>query len=62
MQSKIKKKKKIQKGALHQRARPPVFSGLNRVEVLVLLLPHGRRREFLAFGGQVGPVILGGLH
>jgi hypothetical protein len=30
--------------------------------MLVLLLPHGRRREFLAWDGQIGPVILGGLH
>jgi hypothetical protein len=30
------------------------------VKVLVLLLPHVRWREFLAWDGQIGPVILGG--
>jgi hypothetical protein len=30
------------------------------VEVLVLLLPCGKWREFLAWDGQIGPVILGG--
>jgi hypothetical protein len=32
------------------------------VKVLVLLLPHGRWREFLPWDGQIKPVILGGLH
>jgi hypothetical protein len=41
------KKKKPQEGALHWKSRPPVSTGLNRVEMLVLPLPHGRRREFL---------------
>jgi hypothetical protein len=36
--------------------------GVNRVEMLVLLLPHFRRKEFLPWDGQIGPVILGGLH
>jgi hypothetical protein len=54
--------KKTQKGALHWKLRPPVFIGLNRVEILVLLLPHGRQREFLAWDGQIGPVILGKPH
>jgi hypothetical protein len=31
---------KTQKGTVHWKSRPPVFLGLNRVEVLVLLLPH----------------------
>jgi hypothetical protein len=30
--------------------------------MLVLLLPYGRWREFLAWDGQIGPVILGELH
>jgi hypothetical protein len=54
-------KKKIQKGTLHWSSRPPVFIGVNRVEMLVLLLPHVRQREFLAWDGQIGPVILGGV-
>jgi hypothetical protein len=32
------------------------------VEVLVLLLPHVGWKEFLPWDGQIGPVILGGLH
>jgi hypothetical protein len=60
--SKAKLKKTKQKGTLHWRSRPPVFIGLNRMEMLVLLLPHVRLREFLAWDGQIGPVILGGLH
>jgi hypothetical protein len=55
-------KKKPQKGALHWKSRPPVFTGLNRVEMLVLLLPHVGWREFWAWDVQIGPVILGGLH
>jgi hypothetical protein len=31
------------------------------VEILVLLPPHGRQRDFLAWDGQIGPVILGGV-
>jgi hypothetical protein len=57
------KKKKDQsapsKGALHWKSRPPVFIGVNRVKMLVLLLPHVRQREFLAWDGQLGSVILG---
>jgi hypothetical protein len=34
--------------------------GVNRVEMLVLLLPHDRQREFLVWDVQIGPVILGG--
>jgi hypothetical protein len=34
------KKRKTQKGALHLKSRPPVFIGLNRMEVLVLFLAH----------------------
>jgi hypothetical protein len=30
--------------------------------VLVLLPPHGRWREFLLWDGQIGPVILRGIH
>jgi hypothetical protein len=30
----------LQKGALHWKLRPPVFIGVTRVEMLVLLLPH----------------------
>jgi hypothetical protein len=56
------KKEKLKKGALHWRSRPPVFIGVNRVEMLFLLLPHVRQRKFLAWDGQIGPVILGGLH
>jgi hypothetical protein len=56
------KKKKTQKRALHWRSRPPVFISVNRVEMLVLLLPHVRRREFLAWDGQTEPVVLGVLH
>jgi hypothetical protein len=52
------KKKKTQKGALHWKSRPPVFIGHKRVEMLVLLLPHVRWREFLAWDSQIGPVIL----
>jgi hypothetical protein len=36
------KKKKTQKGVLHWKSRPPVSIGFNRVEMLVLLLPHGK--------------------
>jgi hypothetical protein len=57
--NRIKKKKETQKGALHWRSRLPVFIGVNRVEILVLLLPYGRQREFLAWDSQIGPVILG---
>jgi hypothetical protein len=32
------------------------------MELLVLLLPHDRWRGFLAWYGQIGPVILRGLH
>jgi hypothetical protein len=53
-------KKKPQKGTLHRKSKLPVFTGLNRVEVLVLLLPHVGWREFLPWDGQIGPVILGG--
>jgi hypothetical protein len=53
----IEKKKK---NPLHWKSRPPVFIGLNRVEVLALLLPHVGWREFLPWDGQIGPVILGG--
>jgi hypothetical protein len=56
---KKKEKNKTQKGTLHWRSRPPVFIGVNRVEMLVLLFPYVRRREFLAWDGQIGPVILG---
>jgi hypothetical protein len=57
-----KKKKKNSKGALHWRSRRPILLGVNRVEVLVLLLPHVRQREFLAWDGQIGPIISGKLH
>jgi hypothetical protein len=40
--------------------RPPVFIGLNRLEMLVLFLPHVGWREFLPWDVQIGPVILGG--
>jgi hypothetical protein len=53
---------KTQKGALHWKSRPPVFIGVNRVKMLVLLLPHDRQREFLDWDGQIGHVILGGFH
>jgi hypothetical protein len=53
-------KKKTQKGVLYWRSRPPVFIGVNKVEMLVLLLSHVGRREFLAWDDQIGPVILGG--
>jgi hypothetical protein len=55
-------KKKTQKRTLNWKSRPPVFTGFNRVEVLVLFLPHVGWREFLAWNGQIGPVILAGLH
>jgi hypothetical protein len=58
----IKKKIKTQKGALYRKSIPPVFIGLNRQEMLVLLLPHGRQREFLPWDGQTGPIMLGGFH
>jgi hypothetical protein len=45
-----------------KKKRPPVFIGVKRVEMLVLLLPHVRQREFLTWDGQIGPVILWGLH
>jgi hypothetical protein len=54
------RKKKPQKGAQHWKSRPPVFIELKRVEMLVLLLPNGRQREFLAWVVQIGLVILGG--
>jgi hypothetical protein len=44
-------RKKTQKGALHWRSRPAVFIRVNGIE-----------REVLAWDGQIGPVILGGLH
>jgi hypothetical protein len=47
---------------LHCMSRAPVSIGLNRVKVLVLLIPHVGWREFLPWIGQIGPVILGGLH
>jgi hypothetical protein len=53
------KNKKLRK---EHYTRPPVFIGLNRVEMLVLLIPHVRQMEFLAWDDQIGPVILGGLH
>jgi hypothetical protein len=56
------KKKKNSKGALYWRSRPPVFIGVNKVVMLVLFLPHVRQREFLAWDGQISPIILGGLH
>jgi hypothetical protein len=37
-------------------------SWLNRVEVLVLLLPHVGWRDFLPWDVHIRPVILGGLH
>jgi hypothetical protein len=40
-------KKKELKKPLHWKSSPSVFIGLNRVEVLVLLLPH--------VGGNLGP-------
>jgi hypothetical protein len=58
----IRERKKTFKGALHWRSRPPVFIGVNRVEMLVPPLPHGRWKEFLVWDGQIGPVILGELH
>jgi hypothetical protein len=58
----IKKIRTTQKGALHWKSRPPVSIGLSRMEMLVLLLSHGRWREFLLWDGQIEPVILGGLH
>jgi hypothetical protein len=51
--------KKTKKEALHWKSRPPVFIGLNRVKVLVLILPHVGWREFLPWDAQIGPVILG---
>jgi hypothetical protein len=42
------KTKYKRKGAVLWMSRPPVFIGVHRVEMLVLLLPHGRQREFLA--------------
>jgi hypothetical protein len=59
---KAKLKKKTQKVALYWMSRPPVFIGVNKVEMLVLLLPHVGQREFLAWDCQSGPVILGELH
>jgi uncharacterized membrane protein YkvI len=56
----FKKKEKLKKEH-HWKSRPPVFIGLNRVEVLGLLLPHVGRREFLPWDIQIGSVILGGL-
>jgi hypothetical protein len=32
------------------------------MEMLVLLLPHGRQKEFLDWDVQIGPAILRGLH
>jgi hypothetical protein len=40
------KKKKTQKGALHWRSRPPVFIGINRVEMLVLSFHMSDRGNF----------------
>jgi hypothetical protein len=37
------------------------FFGINRVEMLVLLLPHVRQRELLAWDGQLWPIILAAL-
>jgi hypothetical protein len=48
------KKKKNSKGALHWRSRPPVFIGLNRVEVLVPLLPHVGWREIFPWDARLG--------
>jgi hypothetical protein len=46
---------KPQEGALHRRSRPPVFiERVNRVEMLILLLPHGRQREFGAEMARLG--------
>jgi hypothetical protein len=41
------KEKKLKKEH-YWKSRPPVFIGFDRVEVLVLLLPCGKWREFLA--------------
>jgi hypothetical protein len=38
---------------------PLVFIGVNKVEMLVQLLLHVGWREFLAWDGQIGPVMLG---
>jgi hypothetical protein len=43
-------KKKTQKGPLHWKLRTPVFIWLNRVEMLLLLLPHVGWREFFGLG------------
>jgi hypothetical protein len=56
----IKKKKKTSKRSITLEVKPPVFIGVNRVKMLVLLLPHGRWREFLAWDGQIGPFIFRG--
>jgi hypothetical protein len=53
-------KKKTQKEALHWRSRPPGFIGVNKMEIFVLLFPHVRQKEFLAWHGQIGPLILEG--
>jgi hypothetical protein len=58
----IGQKIKTQKETLRWSSRHPIFIGVNKVEMLVLLLPHGRQREFLAWDDQIGPVILGRLH
>jgi hypothetical protein len=56
------KKTRPQKRALHWRSRPPVFIRVNRVEMLVLLLPHVGQRDFLAWDVQIRTVILRGFH
>jgi hypothetical protein len=54
------KNKNSKKKALHWRSSRPAFIGVNRLEMLVLLLPYGRQKKFLAWDDQIGPVILGG--
>jgi hypothetical protein len=61
-QNKTKNKKEHYTGSQDRKSRPPVFIGLNSMEMLILLLPHGRQREFFAWDSQIGPVILRGLH
>jgi hypothetical protein len=53
----IKKKNSKRNTALE--VKTSSFIRVNRVQMLVLLLPHVRWREFFAWDGQIGPVIWG---